>query len=454
LQEKSTGVPAFEEVSADQVEAAEKAGVTLIRKNGKVFKHKRMRADARWMELMNFIEAIAGRAIADGGSAGLISYKGVDKYLKQYRPIPGILHGHLGAVAGMNTWKQVRVLTVAGWHYPGLEALISDAEAAYALHPDGERPDHNSEMLRVVRRLRVEGSEDGVPVVTYEPTCPLVKDVYVERVVGETAQAMGRDRGIWRGEENPVLSIDISNTVPDLTYDAVVDWNDIIGTTEVAAIVHSKAVLPGKPDDVRSLVPHHFTCASETREVMRDILERDKRQKRGSSPIEGGNPNTSIGGKPRFCQFVQPLTVQRALAGYISNQRLLTPATPESAVYRPLRQTLKPCLVDSSRRVAAEASLSAALNCGLAPAEAPKTKQAAHRPRSDTPSPATLRKREQRARKKAAAEAAAAERVAAARTPAKKPRKAASELKSRPGYEFGLFDYVPEPEQPRRARSR
>ncbi len=70
------------------------------------------------------------------------------------------------------------------------------------------------------------------------------------------------------------------------------------------------------------------------------------------------------------------------------------------------------------------------------------------RPRHANPSPAALRHREYRARNKLAAETAASKAVAPARAGTRKPRKVASDVKDRPGYQFSLWDYVPTPTQP------
>ena len=85
----------FESSAYEQIDAG--AG-------GESKKLKKMRADAAFSPVLNVVEALTGRAISNGGSAGLISYKGVSDYLNEHRPLPGLINGHFGAVAGLNDW--------------------------------------------------------------------------------------------------------------------------------------------------------------------------------------------------------------------------------------------------------------------------------------------------------------------------------------------------------------
>ncbi len=352
---------------------------------------KRMRADAHWVKVLNVVEAIIGRAISEGGTAGLISYKGHQDYLNAFRPLKGVRSGHFGAVAGLNVFEDVDVLIVVGRNMPNRDALISKTEALYALDPEGRRPDQDAIVSRATQGLRVTGESNGVACRAEVPTCPLVDDVYMEVGVGETVQAIGRARGVRRTEDRPVLIIDISNTVPDLTYDAVIDWNDIEGTTELAAVMHAKGVVPMKPSDLEAIAPHHFTGQSETRQTAFDLFKRTKSTKRSSALKCEQAPITSLGDELRIEHFVQ-LTMQNALAGDISRQKLLTPAAPETARYQTDGRTLKDCYVDGKRRDVADSALRSALNCELLSSSPPK-KRSPHRPRQQSPSKEALRMR-------------------------------------------------------------
>ena len=386
---------AFEEVGQAQVDRAKAEFTKPSRKNrGKALKLKRMRADAKWVSLLNFIEAITGRAITDGGTAGLITYKGVAEYLEKFRPLAGVIPGRLGAVAGLNRWENVDVLIVAGWNRPSREALIDETEAIYALDPEGRRPDPDALIPKVTQGLRVAGAIDGVPCRAERPTCPLVNDVYVERVVGATVQAIGRARGVRRPEDRRTVVIDISDTAPDLTYDAVVDWNDIMGTTELAAVLHSKGLLPEKPADLKALAPQHFSGHSQVRQTAFDLLKRTKTAKRSLRPIEENGPITSMG-VSSFCA-VRSVDGAARTCGERFERKTAHPGNSRDRRVPDQRRTPKACLVDSARRAAGNASLRSTLN-GAQLSDVPaRAKRAAHRPRHETPSADALRMRQAR----------------------------------------------------------
>ena len=159
----------------------------------------KMRSDAAWATIFRVVEAIGGRAVANGGTVGFITYDLVEKYLKQHRPMPeGIPVGHFGKIRGSNAWENCSVLIIAGRNLMPMEELEDEAASIFALDPFGRTVKFGAGMQKLECGLRVAGSENGVACLAEVPACPLVCLVYDELVVAEEVQALGRARGARR----------------------------------------------------------------------------------------------------------------------------------------------------------------------------------------------------------------------------------------------------------------
>jgi hypothetical protein len=380
-----------------------------------------MRSDADWAEVIRVAEAICGRAVVNGSTAGFITHKLARLYIEKFRkPSEGFTLGHFGKIRGLNTWKNAAALVIAGQLRMKPEDLDAEAEAIFALDPEGRTPEVGAGVRRVVQGLRVAGQENGVPVEVTEPVCPLVRAVHNWRAMGEAVQAIGRGRGIRRTAGNPVLVLDINNVVPDQTYDAVMSWDAFAGFGETDAVLHARGVVPHWPADFLSLAPHVYFGRQDAKEVTRELLGRvdgTLNVKKRASPYI---LNTNIRANPLFdislssnsdAPQIPWFTTDTVLAGMPAEHPLLKPAKLQVAHYKPKRSR-RTCWIDAERPAAADAALRRVAGCGLPTGQPVKR---GHRPRSVDPSQAALRKREQRARKKVAAEAAAREALAAAR---------------------------------------
>ena len=227
----------------------------------------------RWSDHVSRAEAIGGRAVANGGTAGLITYDIVERHLAQLRPMPaGITVGHFGKVRGSNAVETAAVIIVIGRNLPPFEVLEDEAASVFALDPDGRTVKFGAGMQRLEQGLRVAGCSDGVACLTEVPACPLVRLIYDEIVV-EEVQALGRGRGARRTADKPVLLISINNVVADVTYDDVVTWDVFADLCESGAALHAFGVLPDKPGDIKPLIPHMFSDGVEAERVARNLAK-------------------------------------------------------------------------------------------------------------------------------------------------------------------------------------
>ena len=369
----------------------------------------KMRSDAGWATIFRVVEAISGRALANGGTVGFITYDLVEKYLKQHRPMPeGIPVGHFGKIRGSNAWENCSALIIAGRNLMPMEELEEEAASIFALDPAGRAVRFGAGMQTLERGLRVAGSENGVACLTEVPACPLVRLVYEDTVVAEEAQALGRARGARRGADNPVLVISINNVVADVTFDAVVRWEAFAGLCERGAALHAHGVVPDKPEDLRALIPNMFSEGVEARNAARAMSRRTARDENKRNRAKHLQEDTNISVWPGFDGISSrsprhaPTSLQfngdTVLFGTPAAHPLVAPALPGISSYRPARAS-RGCWVDLERTQTASATLRRIAGVGLAEDEIPKPARPRGRPGSGKSR--AERAREYRARRKA-----------------------------------------------------
>jgi hypothetical protein len=234
----------------------------------------RMRRDAGWAGIYRVANAFTGRALSCGGSAGFISFMGADDYADDVPVLPeGVLRGHFGALRGLNKWKDVDVLVVAGrWRMP-MDAMERKAESIYALDPQGREVMRGAGDIRPMCGARVAGQIDGAPIEIEHPVCPLVRSVFEHDAIAEDVQALGRARAVRRTADTPVTILSLNNIVADVTYDAVVDWEALGSLSDLGAVAYAHGVVPLKPADLKSLAPGLFPEGRRGVEVMRELLK-------------------------------------------------------------------------------------------------------------------------------------------------------------------------------------
>ena len=357
---------------------------------------KTLRSDADWSLLLSVFAAICGRASADGGSGGGISYKAVRKYVKAAGGLPDVIFGHLGKMRGSNAWENVSALIVAGRKALFDPKMVEEAVALFALAApreiDGQLVspvvnrdvgiDHSAEgALRVVGPSK-RSLERGITCRTEVPACPWVRAYYEWSTLGEMVQALGRARGAQRTAANRVLVVDISNTVVDVTYDAVVTWDAFVKVTGLDVLMHAKGVINRRPLHLQSLMPELFLGVAKPKAVARMLFDRwdvtenvercingYKRTPTSTSPIlVKGLTHLSTSGVthlPRAAHW--PLfTPDTVLHGDPAAHPLLKPAQITTARYQPVRAECV-CFIDQNRRAQASAAQLAAVGVELLP---------------------------------------------------------------------------------------
>ncbi len=268
----------FESVSAEEPYAAHiailNAPITITklcrpieeaqeRETGEPKTLERLRQDSNPETILRLTAALTARS----ETSGLIGNKTFTDYAKDRGGITsGVIAGNFAAVRGRNDWEKVSTHLVAGRFTTSTKVYQGKGAAIFACDPDQREIQLGLETKRQKRglRLRHQGKLIGVAIPTEVHPCPNLQMVIEAQVLAEHVQAIGRARGARRTKDNPVCIFHINDLVPDITYDAVIDFNDFrldLGSV----ILHVYSVLPPTARERRKLAPHLYRSAEQAK---------------------------------------------------------------------------------------------------------------------------------------------------------------------------------------------
>lgn len=274
-------------------------------KNSEAVRPDRCQRDEAPEVLHRIVRAIGDRA----GSLGLITYKPTREYLERMLAKPeydqaGRLSGgygcmHFGAERGRNDFAKAPVVVVAGRQLPDVAEVEDMAEALATLSPRPIVLSRSGTWLHEQRGIRLaDGTGLAVDVPAHSD--PFI-DFVARHVVNDAQeQAIDRDRGCDPTRPDVCLTLDISDTCPDLTYDAVLTWAALAGMSEHGALLHGQGILSEKPAEALAMGGALFSSLQQAKDLVRsgvrNVPQEDGAQNSGIEYID--NNNNPI---PRFC---------------------------------------------------------------------------------------------------------------------------------------------------------
>ncbi len=198
----------------------------------------------------------------------------------------GITVAHFNAIAGLDSFRDVRLLIVIGRTLPNVIEVEDTAGAITGLEvPKTAEPAKGGPRWypKVIAGLRMRDGT-GVAVEIDRHPDPTAEAVRWQICEAELVQAIGRARGVNRGAENPV-DIEIwSDVVLPLTLDEVVQWERVRSGYEVEMAVDG--IVLESPSDMAACWPGVWETENAARHWQR-------RTTSGQNPIEttsGQNP--------------------------------------------------------------------------------------------------------------------------------------------------------------------
>ena len=214
----------------------------VVQVRDKVMGYYGLKNDARRLEQIARMLPVIGRArgVGSDGARGLIACpKFVAEALLAAGLPPGWSVVTFGSLRGVDDYADVRALVVVGRPCPALDAVerlgsvvfgrdVVPIPAPPSSTGKGSGPvfrwfEHH-ESLRICR--------DGQGLYGEVLEAERHPDAAAELVRwtasnAEVIQAVGRARGVWRGPENPVLVVVLTNTPLDMPVDETVLWSEM-----------------------------------------------------------------------------------------------------------------------------------------------------------------------------------------------------------------------------------
>ncbi len=166
----------------------------------------------------------------------VVTYKATEDYIKSHLYVPPwITLAHHGGVAGTDQWRDVRAIYIVGRTLPDAEHVTVTAEVltgvgiAERRYVEVEVPIHVHE----------QDGCNAVMVKQWRHSHPVAERVRRKICEGGLMQAIGRVRGMWRDEFNPV-DVNIWTDVPvtdELGYPVeAILWDDVTPSVEQTMI--------------------------------------------------------------------------------------------------------------------------------------------------------------------------------------------------------------------------
>jgi hypothetical protein len=192
---------------------------------------------------------------------------------------------HFNNVAGLDRYKDVRLLICVGRTMPGVLAVEAFSGALTGIEaqrtPEPARPPRW--YARMLRGLRLKGGR-GIGVETDRHPDPTAEACRWQICEGELVQALGRARGVNRTAETP-LDIDImADVVLPIGVDQVVEWDEVPTGAEIEMM--ADGIVLESPSDMAACWPEVWETQGAARlwrqdqatragKPIKDILYRD-----------------------------------------------------------------------------------------------------------------------------------------------------------------------------------
>jgi len=184
----------------------------------------------------------------------VICQQAVEEWLKASGLPKAIAVEHFNAIAGLDQYRDVRLLIAIGRTQPDPSAHEADAGALTGLEPikAGLKANGSRWFDKVERGIRIaDGSGRAVTCDQHpDPVCEALRQQICE---AEILQSVGRARGVNRTAANPVDIDIVADVVLPLTVNEVLAWEteDVNEGIEMAAA----GVVLGSPADMAKCWP-------------------------------------------------------------------------------------------------------------------------------------------------------------------------------------------------------
>ena len=184
----------------------------------------------------------------------VVTYKSCEA---AFEDIPGVETGHFNAIAGLDAYRDVRLLVVVGRPLPSDAALAPLAGALFRHLPAGGY----GQTLRGVRMR--DGSSRGVRVRCHaDDKAELLRAAICD---DEVLQAIGRGRGVNRSADDPLEVHVLADVALPLVHDRIVAWETVQPDLFQRMLLAGIAV--DSPGDAAVLHPSLFSNGEQAKKA-------------------------------------------------------------------------------------------------------------------------------------------------------------------------------------------
>ena len=204
----------------------------------------------RQNRLREVVDYVRWQALRFGSEGVLVvTYKAIEA---DFAGIDGVQTGHFNAIAGLDQFRDARLLIVVGRPLPSNDALMPLTGSFFQQSVDGIY----CPAWRAVRL--VNGGTANVRVITHEdPKAELLRAAICD---DEVTQAIGRGRGVNRTADNPLEVHVLADVALPLVHDRVVPWEAVVPDIFQQMLLAGIAV--DSPADAAALHPGFFSSVA------------------------------------------------------------------------------------------------------------------------------------------------------------------------------------------------
>jgi len=181
-----------------------------------------------------------------GGNALVVTYEAIEQQFAG----PGIRTGHFNAIAGLDSFRDVRSLFVIGRPLPDVRELRAMALALTGrpIQPeDGQRETRGGALM-------ADGTGAAVTVRAYaDPDLEALRTAITE---SEVIQAIGRGRGVNRDADSPLTVFILADVALPLPLARLVSWDSV--RLDVLARMAARGRVLFSPSDAAKAYPDLF----------------------------------------------------------------------------------------------------------------------------------------------------------------------------------------------------
>ena len=188
----------------------------------------------------------------------VVTHKGIER---AFAAIEGVQTAHFNAIAGLDQYRDIRLLIVVGRPLPSSEALTTLTASFFHKIAEGK-------YLPVWRAVHLRsGGTANLRVVAHEdPQSEILRAAICD---DEVIQAIGRGRGVNRAADDPLEVQVLADVALPMVHDDIVGWESLVPSILQKMLLAGVAV--DSPADAAALYPKMFRSA----EVAKKAFQRE-----------------------------------------------------------------------------------------------------------------------------------------------------------------------------------